>query len=210
MSFHEIRFPTSVSLGAAGGPERRTTVVSLASGFEERNAVWAHSRRSFNAGYGVRNLDDLHAVLAFFEARQGRLHGFRWKDRSDFRSGSPIAAPLPDDTPIGIGDAVLTVFYLSKTYTSGSESYVRPIAKPVSGTVRVALDGVEKTSGTDFTVDSTTGQVAMTSAPGAGVAVSAGFEFDVAVRFDTDKLEIDLNSFNAGAIPAIPIIEVRL
>lgn len=210
MSFHEVRFPTAIAFGAVGGPERRTTVVTLASGFEERNAVWAHSRRSFNAGYGVKSLDDLHEVIAFFEARHGRLHGFRWKDHTDFRSGPPQDAPLPEDMALGTGDGVATGFALVKTYTSGGNSYSRPITKPVAGTVRVSIDGSEQSLGSDYSLDGATGLVTFSAPPANGAAITAGFEFDVPVRFDTDKLDIDLSSFGAGAIPSIPVVEVRL
>jgi len=210
MNFHEIRFPTSIALGAVGGPERRTTVVTLASGFEERNAVWANSRRSFNAGYGVKSLNDLHAAIAFFEARQGRLYGFRWKDHADYRSGPPQSVPTPADAALGSGDGATTGFALVKTYTSGAQTYTRPIPKPVAGTVRIAIDGVEQALGSDFSVDTATGVVTFVAAPGNGTAITAGFEFDVAARFDTDKFDIDIMSFQAGAIPSIPIVEVRL
>jgi len=209
MAFHEIRFPTGISLGASGWPERRTEIVTLASGFEERNSPWADSRRRYNAGYGVRSLADIHAVIAFFEARSGRLHGFRFKDFSDWQSAAPGGPITPFDQNLGAGDGVLTDFQLHKTYVSGGQSYARPVRKPVAGTVRVALNGVELDSG-QFSVDSTTGVVAFAAAPGPGVSLSAGFAFDVPVRFDSDFLEINHAAFNAGQIPNIPLRELRL
>ncbi len=104
MAFHEVRFPDDISRGARGGPERRTQVVELASGDEERNASWANSRRRYDAAYGIRRADDLAAVVAFFEARNGRLHGFRWKDWGDHRSGLPSAPVTPIDQALGTGD----------------------------------------------------------------------------------------------------------
>lgn len=210
MAFHEIRFPTAIAFGSRGGPERRTEIVTLGSGFEERNSPWAHSRRRYDAGYGVRTLDDLHAVIAFFEARHGRLHGFRWKDHADFKSCAPLQSATPLDQTIGTGDGAETGFQLRKTYVSGAQSYVRDIKKPVAGTVRVAVAGVEKTEGADFTVDTATGIVTFTAAPANGASVTAGFEFDVPVRFDTDRLGIDLAAFDAGEIPDIPVVEIRI
>ncbi len=209
MAFHEVRFPTNISLGASGGPERRTEIVTLASGYEERNTPWADSRRRYNAGYGVRSLGDIHAIIAFFEARSGRLHGFRFKDFSDWQSGAPGSAISPTDQNIGIGTGALTSFQLRKTYLSGSQSYQRLITKPVSGTVRLALNGAEQSAGL-FVVDGATGIVTFTTAPAAGVSVSAGFAFDVPVRFDADFLEINQAAFNAGQIPNIPLVEVRI
>ncbi|HEY4941646.1 MAG TPA: DUF2460 domain-containing protein [Rhizomicrobium sp.] len=204
--FHEIRFPTAIAFHATGGPERKTEIVTLGSGFEERNAVWANSRRRFDAGYGVKSLGDLHGVIAFFEARLGRLHGFRFKDWSDFKSCAPDAAPAPLDQALGSGDGVTTQFQLSKTYTSGPASWTRTISKPVAGTVRIAVAGTEHMSG--FTVDGTTGLVSFASAPTG--ALTAGFEFDTPVRFDSDQLSINLASFTAGEIPNIPLVEIAL
>jgi uncharacterized protein (TIGR02217 family) len=212
MSFHEIRFPTDISRGAQGGPERRTDVVVLGSGFEERNARWAGSRRAYNAGYGVKSLDDLHAVIAFFEERRGRLYGFRWRDHADWKSCQPGGAITPLDQVIGTGDGETAAFQLAKTYGSAHAPWQRGIAKPVAGTVRLAVDGTEQTLADDFTVDAATGVVTFLAGhiPAADAAITAGFEFDVPVRFDTDKLEINLQGFRHGAIPHIPIVEVRL
>ena len=80
-AFHEILFPLDIALKSAGGPQRRTDVVVLGSGAEERNARWAHSRRRYDAGYGVKTFDALAQVISFFEERRGRLYGFRWRDR---------------------------------------------------------------------------------------------------------------------------------
>lgn len=211
MSFHEVRFPTAISRGAQGGPERRTDVVVLGSGHEERNARWADSRRSYNAGYGVKSLDDLHTVIAFFEERRGRLYGFRWRDHLDWKSCQPQQAITAGDQAIGTGTGSRSAFQLMKKYGSAFAPWSREIRKPVEGTVRIAVAGVEKTAGTQFTVDGATGIVTFLPGhvPAAGQAVTAGFEFDVPVRFDTDRLEISLSGFQHGAIPNIPILEVR-
>ena len=212
MSFHEVRFPTEISRGAQGGPERRTDVVVLGSGFEERNARWANSRRSYNAGYGVKSLDDLHVVIAFFEERRGRLYGFRWRDHTDQKSCAPSADLSPLDQQIATGDGSTAGFQLVKIYGAAHAPWSRAINKPVTGTVRVAVDGGEVDEGVAFTVDATTGVVGFLPGhvPADGALITAGFEFDVAVRFDTDKLEINLQGLRHGAIPHIPIVEVRL
>ena len=209
MGFHEVRFPTSLSFGSAGGPQRRTEVVTLANGFEERNTPWAHSRRRYDAGLGMRSLDDIAVLIAFFEARQGQLNGFRWKDWADYKSGAPLATVAPTDQAIGTGDGINRVFALAKTYGSGGHSYVRPIVKPVAGTVRIAVNGSEL-PGSAFSVDPTSGAVTLAIAPGVGVSVQAGFEFDVPVRFDTDQIVTSVASFQAGDVPSVPGVEVRL
>ncbi|MEZ5776018.1 MAG: DUF2460 domain-containing protein [Hyphomicrobiaceae bacterium] len=211
-AFHEVRFPTRISRSATGGPERRTEIVTLGSGREERNSRWADSRRSYNAGYGVRGIDDLHEVIAFFEERRGRLHGFRWKDHADWKSCAPSVTTSALDQLLGSGDGETLVFAIAKTYGSGLNPYLRRIAKPVAGTVAVAVGGTLQVIGDDYVVDTVTGQIAFLAghAPPPGAGVTAGFEFDVPVRFDTDRLEIDVTSVLHGSIPSIPIVEIRI
>lgn len=210
MAFHEVRFPASLSFGSMGGPERRTSIVTLANGFEERNTPWSHSRRRYDAGLGMRSLDDIETLIAFFEARQGQLYGFRWKDWSDYRSGAASAVPTAGDQDLGTGDGLIRIFDLAKTYVSGSQSYRRPIRKPVAGTVQAAVGGVVKTEGTDYTLDTTTGQLVFAVPPAVGATVTAGFEFDVPVRFDTDRIITSVASFQAGDVPNVPIVELRV
>jgi uncharacterized protein (TIGR02217 family) len=210
-AFHEILFPLDIALNSAGGPQRRTDVVVLGSGAEERNARWAHSRRRYDAGYGVKTFEALSQAVAFFDERRGRLYGFRWRDRLDHSSAAPDAAITAMDQVLGTGDGTSSTFALTKTYGALYSPYQRPITKPVAGSVRVAVAGTEVGVGTHFTVDTTTGVVTFLVGhiPAVGEAVTAGFLFDVPVRFDTDYLEVDLSAFAAGAIPKIPLVEVR-
>jgi len=210
MNFHEVRFPASLSFGSVGGPERRTDIVTLANGFEERNTPWAHARRRYDAGLGMRSLDDVEVLIAFFEARQGQMYGFRWKDWSDYKSGRARAEIRFDDQVIARGDGATTVFPLMKTYRSGAHSYARPITKPVAGTVRVGLEQDELQEAVDYTVDTATGLVTFVHPPGEDLAVTAGFEFDVPVRFDTDRIQTSVASFQAGDVPNVPVVEVRV
>lgn len=207
-AFHEVSFPVSVGLGATGGPERLTEIVALASGREVRNARWADSRRRWNAGTGVKSLDELHAVIAFFEERRGRLHGFRFRDRADFKSCAPSAIPAPTDQRIGTGDGATRTFALAKRYGADFAPYDRRIGKPVAGSVVVAVNGTAL-NGAAFDVDTAAGTVTLAAAPAAGAAVTAGFLFDVPVRFDTDHLAVDLSAFAAGEVPSVPLVEIR-
>lgn len=210
MTFHEIRFPANVSFGSQGGPERLTEIVTLANGFEERNTPWEHSRRRYDAGFGLRSLDDVDALLAFFEARRGQLHAFRWKDWSDYKSCPSLQTVTPLDQRIGLGDGVTRSFQLSKTYVSGSAAYARPIVKPVAGTVVVAIANDPKVEGVDFDVNATTGVITFDTAPDIAAVISAGFEFDVPARFDVDRIQSSMAAFRAGELPNIPIVEVRI
>jgi len=206
--FHEVRFPPNISYGSSGGPERRTDVVTLRSGSEERNAIWANSRRRYNALYNVKKWADIEDVLAFWEERRGRLYGFRWKDWFDYRSAAHGAAIAASDQLIGVGDGVKNQFQLLKTYGSVFSPWARDIRKPVAGTVRVSIGGVEQMSG--WSVDTTTGIVTFSSPPATSAILRAGFEFDVPVRFDADRIEISHSGFELGDIPALPVIEIRV
>jgi uncharacterized protein (TIGR02217 family) len=205
MAFHAVRFPLDIALGAHGGPQRLTDIVTLANGAEERNQRWARSRRKYNAGYGIKSRADMQAVLAFFEERRGRFHSFLWRDALDYSSGGD--PPGATDQAIGTGDGSRTAFQLTKQYGASFDPWFRPITRPVAGSVRVAVAGHELAANA-FTVDTTTGVVILAVAPGAGQAVTAGFLFDVPVRFDTDTLDIELTSFDAADAPSIPLIEV--
>lgn len=208
--FHEVRFPVEIARGARGGPERLTQVVTLASGREIRNSRWAHSRRRYDAGFGVRTLDALSTIVAFFEERRGRLYGFRWRDRLDWKSCAPSAIPAASDQQIGIGDGATRIFQLGKLYGGLHAPYLRRITKPVSGSVLVAVDGVVQAQPGAVACDHGTGLItfAIGAAPPAGAVVCAGFAFDVPVRFDIDMIEVDLSAFEAGDIPKIPIVEI--
>lgn len=210
MAFHEVRFPANLSFGSVGGPERRTEIVSMTNGHEERRTPWAHSRRRYDAGLGLRSLDDVAALIAFFEARAGQMHGFRWKDWADYKSSAPSKAASFQDQPLGIGDGVRRAFVLRKGYVSGPGQYWRPIIKPVRGTVLAGTGEVELRDGLDFEVNTATGVITFAVAPEDGAPVTAGFEFDVPVRFDTDRIAVSVASFQAGDLPQVPVLEVRL
>lgn len=208
MAFHEVRFPASLSFGSLGGPERRTEIVELMNGFEERNSPWSQSRRRYDAGMGLRSLDDVAELVAFFEARAGELHGFRWKDWADFKSSRPGDAVTPFDQIIGEGGG--PSYQLVKRYASGPGEWLRRIAKPVAGSVRVAVSGDVLQEGVDFTVDHASGMVTLARVPKGDAVVTAGFEFDVPVRFASDRIQVSVASFRAGEVPSVPVVEVRL
>ena len=207
MAFHEVQFPVNIGRGARGGPKRKTQVVTLASGDEERNASWANSRRRYDVSYGLRRADDLAQVVAFFEARNGMLYGFRFKDWSDYKSCLPSELPSSADQHIGNGASGRTQRQLRKRYTSSLWGVYRDITKPVAGTVLVEVNGTPMASG--WSVDETTGMLTFASAPADGATIRAGFEFDVPVRFDTDTLDVTLDFERLGTITSIPLIEVR-
>lgn len=210
MNFHEVRFPAALSFGSLGGPERRTDVVTLANGFEERNSPWAHSRRRYDAGVGMRSLDDIEALISFFEARQGQMFGFRWKDWSDYRSCKPSEEVSFEDQVIGTGDGETTEFQLIKIYRSGEQSYARPLRKPVTTSVLIGFEGLALQESIDWSIDPLTGLISFVDAPDAGVEITAGYEFDVPVRFAVDAIQTSVASFQAGEVPNVPIVEVRL
>lgn len=213
MAFLDLTFPHGIAAGVTGGPERRVDIVALASGDEERNARWKNSRRSYDASLGVRDVDDAAQVIALFEETGGPLHSFRFRDWSDFSSAlTTRKKPTALDQTIGTGDGVTTVFQLTKSYGTLTP-YQRDISKPVAGTVLVALDLIESVTG--WVIDQSTGQISFDVAPASGVQISAGFLFDVPVRFDAQRLDLDMAFFSEsegrglGSIPEVPLIEVR-
>jgi uncharacterized protein (TIGR02217 family) len=209
MSFHEVRLPARLAFGSTGGVERRTEIVTLGSGFERRSTPWALGRRRYLIGSNLRSLDDMAALTGFFEGRRGRLYGFRFRDFTDCKSCVPGAAVGPLDQALGEGDGARTVFQLIKRYGDDEDGTERRIVKPVEGTVRLAVDGVELAEA-GFVVDAATGVVTLAFAPDTGAVVTAGFEFDTPVRFDADRIEVTLESFDAGRMAAVPLIEVRV
>lgn len=206
-SFDNVQFPLSISFGATGGPEFRNEIVQMTSGFEQRNARFSKSLHLYDAGTGVRSKRDLYQVLAFFEARHGSLIGFRFRDPFDSRSSQEGQMITPSDQILGIGNGEQSSFALTKTYFAAQQMPSRRIVLPVVETVEVALNG---TLTTDWSLDETTGSIVFSEPIEAGVVVSAGFEFDVPVRFDTEQLVLSVATFEAGSIPSIPLKEVRL
>lgn len=208
-AFHDTRLPARLAFGCTGGVERRTQVTTLGSGFEQRSSPWSQGRRRYLIGTAARPLDDAAELVAFFEARRGRLYGFRFRDPADCKSCAPSGTPAATDQALGTGDGVRKVFALRKTYGTGETAVMRPIAKPVAGTVKVAVNGVAL-AGTAFAVDAATGLVTLVAAPAMGAAVTAGFEFDTPVRFDADRIDVTLESFNAARVGAVGLVEVRV
>ncbi len=205
-SFHDVNFPLPLAFGASGGPKRQTEIVTLASGYEQRNTSQAHSRRHYDAGVGIKSLKDMQTLVSFFEGRFGQLYGFRFRDPQDYKS-----CPAPDqisavDQQIGIGDGITTSFQLVKNYGDSLNTWIRPITKPVIGQVVIAIDGTLTVS---FSLDAANGMINFMTPPGNGAVITAGFEFDVPVRFDTDQLNTSLESFGAGGAVNVPLIEVK-
>lgn len=199
MAFVEVQFPSDISYGSSGGPEYATDVVAAASGYEQRNINWAEARARYNVAHGVKTKAQLDALIAFFRARKGRAHGFRFKDWTDYQATTET---------LGMGDGTRTQFQLVKSYVSGAVTETRTIKKPVSSTVQIYKNAVLQSSG--VSVDTTTGVVTFTAAPAAGQVVTASFQFDVPARFDTDRLSASLDAYGIHSWLDIPIVEVRV
>ncbi len=204
--FHDILLPLPFSLSATGGPTRRVDIVTLGSGREWRATPWAHGRRRYDIGGAARTRDDLYALIAFFEARRGPLYGFRFRDFLDWKSCAPGETPTALDCELGLGDGTTTSFQLKKPYGAGAEAAMRDIRKPVAGSVLVAIDGAPVT----HALDAATGVVTLAAPPAPGAIVSAGFLFDTPVRFESDRLDIALDGFNAGRALSAPLIEIMI
>lgn len=197
--FHDVRFPDAIARGATGGPGYDTTILTTIAGFERRNANWSQARGRWDVGSGLKRREDFAALIAFFRARQGRAYGFRFKDWTDFRGEAQV---------LGTGDGATKTFQLVKRYASGGVEVARRIQKPVAGTVAVQRDGVAISS--SWSVDAATGTVTFATGPAPGAVISASFDFDVPVRFDTDQMDLSLDTYDRGSWPQIPIVEIRL
>jgi uncharacterized protein (TIGR02217 family) len=196
-AFDDVLFPLALGKDAEVSPAFSTAIVTSAGGREARNASWSAGRARYDVGPGVRSESDIEALLAFFRARMGPARGFRLRDPFDASSGDGT----PIDQQLGVGDGTTTRFALVKHYGD----HARRITRPVAGSVRVAIDGVETSA---FSVEGG-GWVALDNAPPAGAAVSAGFAFDVPVRFADDSLSVSRATFLAGTATSVPLIELR-
>ena len=213
MAFLDVSFPRTIARNAVSASERRVDVVTLSSGYEERNAIWRNSRRSFEIGLAIRTLDDLQEVRELFEQAGGSLHSFRFRDWSDYRSSPVPSEPEREgDQDIGLGDGSKRDFQIRKIYGT-TLPHARDITKPHTASVRVAINGGLRRSG--WRVNPTTGVITFDRPPSRGRVVSAGFTFDVPVRFASDRLDVDLayysQSENRGlaSAPDISLLEVR-
>lgn len=202
---HDVRLDLELSVGARGGPEWTTQVTRLASGREFRNGSHAASRRRWDMTGKVLNLDELERLTAFFEARQGRLFGFLFRDATDASSAVAGAVVSPVDQPVGTGDGETDTFQLSKQYESGGAAVSRMITRPAPDSVRIALDGAEQLGGWSL---ATGGAIVFDTPPVAGAVITAGFEFDVPVRFDMDRLESVLSAPDAVRLGPAAVIEI--
>ncbi|HEX8512766.1 MAG TPA: DUF2460 domain-containing protein [Allosphingosinicella sp.] len=201
-AYEDVRFPVALGREASVEPCFSTAVVTGAGGGEQRNSDWADARLRFDAGPGVRGEKDLHALLAFFRARRGAAQAFRFEDPFDNSSNGMTGTPGAADQALGTGDGVRTGFALVKNY----EGQARRITRPVAGSVRVSVGGVERVSGW---ILGPLGMLSFEEAPAPGAAIEAGYRFDVPVRFAEDRLAVSRATFEAGEIASVPLIEVR-
>lgn len=199
MDFAETQFPTDIAYGSSGGPVFSTEVVVGHNGSERRNQSWSQARARYNLGSGIKTPEQMAALIAFFRARAGRATGFRFKDWSDF---------VGLNQPLGIGNGTRRQFPLVKRYSDGGQQQLRPITKPVHGSVTIYANGVAVSEG--VSVNPTNGVVTFTIAPAAGITLTADYEFDVPVRFDTDHLDVALEDVGTQNVRDIALIELRL
>ena len=191
-AFDDVLFPLELGREAEVAPGFSTAILTSAGGREARNAAWAEARTSYDVGPGLRSEADIAVLLAFFRARMGAARGFRLRDPFDFDAVGEV---------VGVGDGVLRRFALVKSYGAAE----RRITRPVAGSVSVALGGVGTLA---FSVEAG-GWVVLDVAPALGVVVTAGFAFDVPVRFAEDRLSVARATFLAGVAASVPLVEVR-
>jgi uncharacterized protein (TIGR02217 family) len=204
-AFDAVDFPLAIGREAMALTEFSTQILSSPSGHEQRASEWAEARMRYDAGPGIRSEADIRTLIDFFRARRGAARGFRFRDPFDASSAADGGLPAATDQMLGRGDGVRRQFALVKRYGAGDAEQVRPVRLPVAGSVRVSVDGIE--TGAFLVTDD--GEVLLDAAPAAGVAVRAGYVFDVAVRFAEDRLEVSRATFLAGELASVPLVEVR-
>lgn len=209
MSFFEARFPDKIAFGATGGPEHLTRIITLGSGFEQRDKRWAVPRRTWNVTTGLKNAQDVEDLLGFHDIVDGRFRGFRFKDWLNFKTVPVDQTPTKDDQLIGTGDGAQKEFQLVKESSFGVTKTTRIITKPRPETVLIAKAGVLQTVDTDYVIDAAQGIIIFIVAPPGGEDITWGGEFDVPVRFDIDKISLSGKAPNISRWEAIPIIEIR-
>lgn len=221
MAFHEVTFPDEIGYGSSFGPSYRTLITVLPSGVEQRVSRYGGAgRHRFELGYGERSRDEISAIKRFVILRQGAAHGFRIRDWTDYNStqdgrdaGQGGTDAAFDDQIIGATDGATTQFQLKKTYTDGvAPDIARNITKP-RGTVLLGTNGTQRTLGTDFSVDSTTGIVTLSAALAAttGHDVTAGYDFDVPVRFSQgfdEWAQLSIDDFDSTSAPDLSAEEI--
>lgn len=204
-AFDAVDFPLAIGREAMVATEFSTQIVSSPSGHEQRASEWAEARMRYDAGPGIRSEADVRTLADFFRARRGAARAFRFRDPFDCSSAADGGLPAAGDQMLGIGDGARRQFALVKRYGAGDAEQVRSVRLPVEGSVRVSVDGLETAA---FLVTAE-GEVLLDAAPAAGVAVRAGFLFDVPVRFAEDRLEASRATFLAGEMTSVPLVEVR-
>jgi len=204
-AFDDVSFPLGIGREASVTPGFSTQTVESLSGHERRSSDWADARMRFDAGPGVRSEADLVALMEFFRARRGAARGFRFTDPFDNQSALAGEAVSAIDQRLGTGDGAASQFRLAKYYGQGPDAQQRFITRPVAGSIRVAVDGVEQAGGWSHAGQ---GVIAFDVAPAEGAVLTAGFRFDVPVRFAGDALEISRATFAAGEAPSVPLVEI--
>jgi uncharacterized protein (TIGR02217 family) len=213
MAFHDVRFPVNISRGCSGGPSYRTTIIATAAGYEQRVAEWDESLMRWNVGHQVWDRARLDQLLEFFHARQGRAFAFRFQDPADYWVGMSVSGGvLTHNAPAAVpqfatGNGSQTTFPLTKLYVSGGVTRTRRITRPVAGTVRVWFGTTEQTTG--WVLNPNIGTLTFTTPPANGTVIRWAGQFDVPARFDTDRMELDLDRLQLGEWPSIPIVGIR-
>ena len=148
MAFREILFPPRISANASGGPRFITSKAYTRSGRRAVNSDALYPIHEYTISHPVRTGDGFNELRAFFYIVGGDKDGFLFKDWTDY-----VASSLNTSLTLVSG----SVYQLNRTYTFGSDTYVRPIYKPAAGAI-VFRDRSGAVSTASATVDATTGR----------------------------------------------------
>ena len=93
MAFLEARPLDCAKMGAVGGPQFSTSIVSVRSGAESRNRNWTEVRHRYEIGQVARPLSEFTAIRDAFMIVGGKADGFRFKDWTDYTVTGSLWGP---------------------------------------------------------------------------------------------------------------------
>ena len=182
MIFSEETLNLGIAYGTTATITTSTAIVENFSGSETRSINWMQPLLKFNIGQKGCLNQELQQFIAFHEARKGTYQGFRFKDWSDYQFNQVITLNTNKQAQ------------LFKTYTVESLSVKRPLIKIVTGTVSVFVNNILVTEG--WTLNYNTGVITFNEIPAGTIQVSG--EFDVPVRFESDKIDLRFEAYESG------------
>lgn len=144
--FLEERLPIDVRMGASYADEFAVEITTTRGGSESRRLVHPYPVRHFTINYTLDHDDLWTRVIGLYHRAYGMYAGFRVRCLDDYSTNGTCGTPTATDQPMLRISAGL--YQLQKQYGAGATPLaiglpVRTLFKPVAGTVKVAVSGME-------------------------------------------------------------------